>query len=71
VLLVYVTLLSFLLKSESGLNELAGFAPNLGANYIELGAYAADSPREVICYLTVRDIVRSPFPFSQSQALTA
>lgn len=38
-------------------------APNLGASYIELGAYAADSPWEVISHLTVHDIVRSPFPF--------
>jgi hypothetical protein len=63
------SLLSFLPKSESGLNDLA--FPILGANYIELGAYAADNPWEVISYLTVRDIVRSIFPFAQPQALTA
>ena len=38
---------------------MTGFAPNLGAAHIELGDYAADSPWKVICYLAVRDIVRS------------
>ena len=50
---------------------MTGFTPKLGAGYIKLGAHAADSPREVISYHTVHDVVRSLFPFVLSQALKA
>jgi len=61
---------SFPRKSESSLDDLAVFF-YLGASYIELGTYVADGSWEVISYLTVRDIVRSPLHFSWSQALMA
>ena len=47
-----------------------GIAPNLGANYTELGAYAATILGKLYPISLFVTLYVSFFPFAQSQALT-